>query len=229
VNTKSPSGRLLFVDDRDRQRYLQLVAREVREREWSALTFCLLSNHVHFLVRTPQPDLGKGFKRINEDFARHINRTHCQDGHVFGGRFFNRLVLNDRHAVGCLRYIARNPVAAGICSNADDWPWSAHPALAGLAPPAEFLDVGASYAFLGSDGHAPAAYRRLVGRSDEALLGALVRHESDQWLLDAVDDYMISIDEIAAFLGRSKSHVYRRLGAARATVGTVPGVALAEG
>jgi REP element-mobilizing transposase RayT len=228
VIAKSPSGRLLFVEDRDRQLYLQLIAREVREHGWTVLTFCLLTNHVHVLVRTPDPNLGAGFKRINEDFARYVNRTRDQSGHVFGERFYNRLVLSDAHAVGCLRYIARNPVVAGICSDADEWRWSAHPALAGLVSPAEFLDVSAAYRLLGSDGHAAAAYRRLVARSDQALLGALVRPGSDQWLLDAIDDYMIPVTEIAAFLDRTSASVYRRLRAARATEGTVPGVALAQ-
>jgi REP element-mobilizing transposase RayT len=229
VNAKSPSGRLLFVDDCDRRMYLQLIAREVREREWKVVTYCLLGNHLHVLVRTPCPNLGSGFKRINEDFARYVNRAHAQTGHVFGARFHNGLVLNDRHAVGCLRYIARNPVAAGICSNADEWPWSAHQALAGLAPPPDWLNVTAAYEFLGSGQHVAAAYRRLVAQSDQALLGSLFRADSDQWLLEAVDDYAIAVGEIATFLGRTTNRVYRRLAAARATVGTVPGVALAEG
>jgi REP element-mobilizing transposase RayT len=222
VTTKSPSGRLLFVDDRHRRLYLELIAREVREREWSVLTYCLLTNHLHVLVRTPMPDLGLGFKRINEDFARHVNRTRDESGHVFGERFYNSLVSNDRHAVGCLRYIARNPVAAGMCGSADDWPWSAHPALAGLAPPPQFLDVSASYAFLSSDADACAEYRRLVAQSDQALIGTLFRPTSDDWMVDAVDSYSIPVEEIAVFLDLTKRSVYRRLRTARVTGGTVP-------
>jgi putative transposase len=229
VIAKSPSGRLLFVDDRSRRLYLQLIAREVRERGWKPLTYCLLTNHLHVLVLTPSPDLGLGFKRINEDFARYVNRARDESGHVFGERFYNRLVLSDRHAVGCLRYIARNPVAAGICNDADEWPWSAHPALAGLVSPPEWLDIRAAHRLLGPDGRGRADYRRLVARSDRALLATLFRPGSDQWLLDAIDEYMIPVAEIAAFLDRTSGSVYRRLRAARATEGTVPGVASAEG
>jgi REP element-mobilizing transposase RayT len=230
VTAKSPSGRLLFVDDRARHLYLQLIAREVREREWAVLTYCLMTNHLHVVVRTPIANLGLGFKRINEDFARYINRTRGQEGHVFGGRFNNTLVQSDRHAVGCLRYVARNPIEAGICRNADHWPWSAHPALAGVAAPPRFLDVIAAYEFLASEPRlARSEYRQLVACSDRSLLATLIRPDSDQWLLEAIDDYSISVGEIAAFLDRTKSSVYRRVAAARATVGTVPGVALAEG
>ena len=101
--------------------------------------------------------------------------------------------------------------------------------MAGLAPPPEWLDVTVAYEFLGSGQQVAAAYRRLVAQSDEALLGSLFRADSDQWLLEAVDDYAIAVEEIATFLGRSTNRVYRRVAAARATVGTVPGVALAEG
>ena len=230
VIAKSPSGRWLFIDARARQMYLQLVAREVLEREWSILTYCLMTNHVHLLVRTPSPDLGLGFKRINEDFARYVNRSHDLSGHLFGERFYSGLVESDRHAVGCLRYIARNPVRAGICSNADGWTWGAHPALAGIAIPPTFLDVGAAYDLLGADDrHVRTAYRRLVACSDRSLLADLSRPHSDDWLLDAVDNYAIPVAEIAAFLDRTTSRVYRRIAAARATGGTVPGVALAQG
>jgi putative transposase len=230
VTAKSPSGRLLFVDDRARHLYLQLIAREVRERGWTVLTYCLLSNHLHVLVQTPVADLGRGFKRINEDFARYVNRSPGQQGHVFGGRFHNTLVRTDRHVVGCLRYIARNPVEAGICTSADDWPWSAHRALAGIVAAAGFLDVAAAFAFLSSDARlARSDYRQLVDRSDHSLLTTLTRPDSDQWLLEAIDDYSIAVSQLAAFLGRTPSSVYRRVAAARATVGTVPGVALAEG
>src|SRR5438034_8693704 len=151
VTAKTPSGRILFYDDRDRQQYLRLVAREVRERRWSLLTFCLMTNHVHLLVRTPDPDLGAGIKRIHEDFARAINGRHEFQGHVFANRFYNGLVPTDRHLMGCLRYIARNPVRHGACQQPRDWRWSAHPALAGVLDPPLFLDVVSAYSYLGGN------------------------------------------------------------------------------
>jgi putative transposase len=117
VTAKSPSERLLFPDDRARQFYLQLVAHEVRERGWRVLTYCLLGNHLHLLVLTPHPNLGEGFKRMHEDFARYLNRTLGMKGPAFAERFYSKHVRDDTHAIGCLRYIARNPVEAGIASD----------------------------------------------------------------------------------------------------------------
>jgi REP element-mobilizing transposase RayT len=230
VTAKTPSGRVLLTDSHDGEHYLQLLAREIQEREWSLLTFCLMTNHVHLLVRTPRPDLGLGIKRAHEDFARHINKRHDQNGHVFGSRFYNGLVQTDRHLLGCLRYIARNPAEAGACSHPRDWRWSAHRALAGLEAPPPFLDVAAAYEVLGSNEEdARTAYLHLVARSNAALLADIARPDSDAWLLAAVDDFSIPLAEIAAFLGRTDSAVYRRIAKARATEGTVPSVANATG
>jgi REP element-mobilizing transposase RayT len=214
---------VLFYDDRDRERYLRLVAREVLEREWSVLTFCLMTNHVHVLVRTPEPDLGLGLKRLHEEFARTLNARHEMHGHVFGARFYNRIIRSDRHLIGCLRYIAQNPVRHRACTRPRDWPWSAHRALAGLEPAPAFLDVASAYGHLAAKPEdARLAYLRLVAQSDQALLADLARDPNDRWLIKAVDDFTISIDVVAAFLRTSVRTAYRRLAAARDTEGSVP-------
>jgi putative transposase len=225
VGAKTPSGRVLFLDDLDRQRYLQLLAREVREREWSVLTYCQMTNHLHALVRTPAPDLGAGFKRVHETFARHLNDRHRMHGHVFGAPFNSKLVRSDRHILGCLRYIARNPVEAQMCSHAREWPWSAHRALAGLARPPSFLDVAGAYESLGGcTDDARTNYLRLVAKSNSALLADLARPDSDAWLVSAIDDFSITVVEIGAFLGVSRSTAYERLAKARRTEGSDPSV-----
>jgi REP-associated tyrosine transposase len=225
VVAKSPSGRDLFHDDDDRDRYLRLVMREVLERTWSVLTFCLMTNHIHLLVLTPNPDLGAGIKRMHEDYARSLNGRYKLHGHAFGSRFYSRLVQSDRHLIGCLRYIARNPVKHGACRQPRDWAWSAHRALAGLAPAPSFLDVATAYSHLGADAEeARLNYLRLVALSDDALLNDLTSAGSDAWLITAVDDFEISIAAVAAFLGVGRTTVYERLAAVRRTEGSVPSV-----
>ena len=220
---KSPSGRELFYDDRDRERYLRLVSREVEERRWRVLTFCLMTNHLHILVCTPAPDLGAGFKAIHEDFARTLNDRHAMHGHVFGSRFYNRLVRSDPHLVGSLRYIAQNPVRHGASRQPREWPWSAHRALAGLEPPPTFLDVASAYGHLGGDANeARVNYVRLVAQSDRVLLRELAQQRSDHWLIAALDDFAIPLAELAGFLGISVRTAQRRIATARDAVGSVP-------
>jgi putative transposase len=214
---------VLFVDDLDRRRYLVFLAREVDRRGWSVLTYCQLTNHIHLLVRTPTTDLGDGFKKLHEDYARYLNGRHRLHGHVFGDRVYSGLVESDRHAVGCLRYIARNPIAAGICERARDWDWGAHRALAGLSDPPAFLDVQAAYAVVGADGAEPRSeYLRLVAGSDDRLLAELAHARPQTWPVAASDDFAIPIGAIASFLDVSPATAYRRVAAAREKEGTVP-------
>jgi REP element-mobilizing transposase RayT len=231
ITAKSPSRRLLFHDAEDRQRYLQLLAREIREREWRLLTYCQLSNHLHLLLQTPDPDLGPGFKRLHQDFAQYVNNRRSEQGHIFGSRFYSGVVSTERHAVGCLRYIARNPVAAGMCSHPSDWPWSAHAALAGLIQPPSFLDVRTTYEYFGSTAtEARANYVRAVHTSNNALLADLACPDSAEWLIAAHDDFSVPVDEIARFLRVTPSTAYRRLAAARANERSdLPFAASAEG
>jgi putative transposase len=216
VTAKAPFGRVLFLDDEDRVRYLGLLEREVRRRKWRVLTYCQMTNHVHLLVHTPEPDLGAGVKSMHERFAVDLNRRHRQHGHVFGARFANKLVLSDRHVFGCLRYIARNPVEAAMCTSPIEWPWSGHGALVGIAEPAGGIDIGGALEWLGPNmGAARIAYQQLVAPSTDALLDELARSEPDTWVAIAVDDFAVSIDELAARLGVHRVTALRRLAKAR--------------
>jgi hypothetical protein len=146
-------------------------------------------------------------------------------GHAFGRRFGNRVVRTDSHLMGCIRYIAQNPVRHGACGQPRDWAWSAHRSLAGLAPVPAFLDIATVYSHLGGNAEeARLSYLRLVAMSDRALLSDLRDDGSDQWLITATDDFAIPVAEIAAFLRVGRTTAYERVAAARRTGGSVPSV-----
>lgn len=208
VTARAPYGRVLFIDDHDRVRYLALLAKEVERRSWQPLTYCQMTNHVHLLIRTPETNLSAGMKSMHERFATDLNRRHEQHGHLFGARFGSKLVRNDRHLHGCLRYIARNPVEAGMCRSPADWRWSAHAALAGVIEPSAGVDVTAALEFLGPNlGAARIAYQQLVARSDRDLVR--------EGLASAVDDFGVPASDLAEHLGVHPATAYRRLAAAR--------------
>jgi hypothetical protein len=144
-----------------------------------------------------------------------VNRRYDEWGHLFGRRFHNTPVESDAHLFGCLRYIARNPVDAGLCSIAADWPWSAHNTLAGLRPREPFVAVERTLAYLQPDpAAARLAYRELVGKSDDETLMEL-RQTDALWAATAVDHFHIPIAAVARFLGLSVRRTYGIVAAAR--------------
>lgn len=106
--------------------------RELKEEFGVELyTFCLMSNHLHMLLRQGQMALGKFMKRLLCPYAMRFNRKYAHTGHVFEGRYYSNPVLDDRYFLTALRYIARNPIEARMVQRAGDWKFSGHRELAG--------------------------------------------------------------------------------------------------
>ena len=127
--------RAIFADSRDRYLYLGLLAEVVLRMEWQCMAYCLMDNHVHLLLETPQPNLGIGMQRLHGTYARRLNDRHRRVGHVFQGRFGSVRVRSDAQLWTVVAYIARNPVEGGLCRAPGDWRWSSHRATAGGPAP----------------------------------------------------------------------------------------------
>jgi len=141
----------IYLDDRDRGRYLGLLAHVVVRQRWRCLAYCLMDNHVHLLVETPAPNLGAGVQRLHGLYAQSFNRRHRRSGHLFQGRFGSVRMTSDAQLLLTARYIAHNPVAAGICASPAHWRWSSHAAAVRDAGP-EWLDTARLLAYFGADG-----------------------------------------------------------------------------
>jgi REP-associated tyrosine transposase len=135
VYARGVNRRSIFEDDQDRHRYLDLVGYVVRKWMWDCLAYCLMGNHVHLLVRTREPNLGRGMQRLHSLYAQGFNEEHARIGHLFQDRYGSSRIRTSERLTYVDRYIAENPVAAGFCDDADSWPWSNHgAAAAGDAP-----------------------------------------------------------------------------------------------
>ena len=153
----------LFLDDRDRRRFLHTLADTTGRFAWDVRAYCLMGTHYHLLVHTPEPTLARGMGRLNGIYAQTFNRRHGRRGHVFRDRYWSAPLMHDEHLLLALRYIARNPVAAGLCETADDWPWSSHRAIAGSEAAPGWLQVDPTHRLFGGDRTAAAAsYRSFV-------------------------------------------------------------------
>lgn len=129
----------IYTDTRDRLRFLQLLEENSVRFGWLCHTYCLMTNHYHLLVQTPEPDLSVGMHRLNGVFAKWFNWRHDYGGHLFERRFTSVLVEGDAHLLELTRYIVLNPVRAGIVPSAADWKWSSYRAAVGLDRQPAFL------------------------------------------------------------------------------------------
>jgi len=123
VYARGVAGADIYRDDLDRQLYLRFLA-EVSERfDWICLAYCLMTNHVHLLVETPEGNLAEGVQSLHGTYAQKFNWRHERAGHLFQGRYGATRITSDAHLHTATMYIVRNPVEAGLCANPGDWRW----------------------------------------------------------------------------------------------------------
>lgn len=159
VTARATWDRDLFLDDDDRADFMRLLDRVARRYGWQVLGWCLLGRHYHLLVRTPRPNLGRGMRDLNGAYARRFNERHARFGSVLAGRYADRVVRSHAHLLDTLRYIAMNPVRAGLVRRPEHWRWSSHGTPAGLGRrPVGLAAHGALQALRGRT----SGYRRFV-------------------------------------------------------------------
>lgn len=157
VTTRGNRHAPIYTDERSRQRFLVLLEDVVARTRWHVHGYCLMTNHYHLLIETPEPNIAFGMQRLNGMYARWFNWRHGFSGHLFERRYHDAFVERDEHLVELARYIVLNPVRAGLCRHVSEWPWSSYNAAVALAEPAPFLTVEWLLAQFGST---PSAARR---------------------------------------------------------------------
>jgi putative transposase len=152
VTSRGTEGRDVFLDDLDRRHFLSVLADVVQDLSWACGAYCLMTNHFHLLIQTPNADLAVGMHRLNSAHANYFNRRHDHVGHLFQSRYAAEVVGRESHLLESCRYIVLNPVRAGLSRQPGRWRWSSYRATAGYVRPPDFL---AADWVLGQFGNAP--------------------------------------------------------------------------
>lgn len=116
----------IYEDDEDRERFLGVLAEAVARFNWRCHTSCLMTNHYHLLIETPEGNLSKGMRQLNGVYTQASNRRDGRTGHPFQGRFKGILVDKDSYLLELRRYVVLNPARAGMVRRAQSWRWSSY-------------------------------------------------------------------------------------------------------
>jgi putative transposase len=146
------NGRMrIFLDDRDYRTFLRVLADVVVFFDVECWDYCLMPNHDHLALCPRKANLSNAMARLDSVYAMWWNAVHANVGHVFQGRFKAQIVQREGYLLALCRYIARNPVRAGLVEHPGAWEWSGYRALAGGRNPGFLSDELMLSQFGGSD------------------------------------------------------------------------------
>jgi len=153
----------VFVNDRDRKTFLNILTEVNRRFEICCHAYCLMDNHYHLVLATANANLSRAMRQLNGVYTQTFNRLHRKAGHVLQGRYKAILIERDAHLLEASRYVVMNPVRACMVNRPEDWEWSSYRATAGLAKAGKCLTIGWLLSqFCDDPAVAMAKYRKFV-------------------------------------------------------------------
>ena len=129
----------IFIDKRDYELFVDLLQETVEMWNIRLAAYCLMPNHYHLLVQTPDANISRSMRHINGVYTQRFNRRHQCDGQLFRGRYKSILVDGDSYLLQLVRYIHRNPLQAGLVGRLSDYVWSSHKGFLSVAKKWEWL------------------------------------------------------------------------------------------
>ncbi|MFD2442842.1 transposase [Bacillus sp. CGMCC 1.16607] len=116
----------IFHDENDCIRFLEIIKKYKSKSEISVYAWCLMSNHVHLLLKEGTEDISVTMKRLGVSYVWYYNWKYNTTGHLFQDRFKSENVETTRYLLTVIRYIHQNPLKARMVNLIDEWRWSSY-------------------------------------------------------------------------------------------------------
>jgi REP-associated tyrosine transposase len=135
VTSRGNARRPILRDKEDRSTFLHLLDRVNQRFHWLCHAYCLMDNHFHLLIETPEGNLAKGMRQLNGVYTQAFNRIHRRVGHLLQGWYIAILVERESYLLEVCRYVVLNPVRAGVVEKPESWSWSSYRSMGGFEKP----------------------------------------------------------------------------------------------
>jgi len=131
ITSRGNARQAIFLNEEDFTDFLEILNSVVKRYNFLLHDYCLMNNHYHLLIETPEGNLSKGMRQLNGLYAQRFNQRHQRVGHLLQGRYQSILVDKENYLLELSRYIVLNPVRAGMAKEPKDYRWSSYQGTSG--------------------------------------------------------------------------------------------------
>ena len=131
VTSRGDGREEIYLADGDRRVFFDVLAEICVHCNWIIHAYCLMTNHYHLIIETPDANLAKGMRELNGVYTQRFNRVYNRVGHVFQGRYKAILAQKEAYLLELARYVVLNPVRARMVRTPGKYPWSSYRAMIG--------------------------------------------------------------------------------------------------
>ena len=125
IITQGINKSYIFDKAEDIKFYIKNMYQLVKEHHIRIIAYCIMNNHAHILIEAQSVnELSKYMQRLNTRYGKYYNKKYQRIGYVFRDRYKSEGIYSEQHLYSCIKYIYVNPVKAGICKRAKEYPYS---------------------------------------------------------------------------------------------------------
>ncbi len=212
VTSRGNERKPVFKSDDDRLKFLNILQHVNKRYNWICHAYCLMDNHYHLLIETPDGNLALGMRQLNGVYTQLFNKSYTRAGHLFQGRYKAILIQKDSHLLEVCRYVVLNPVRAKMVEDPETYKWSSYCATAGRESGHPALTTSWVLGqFSGKRGIAEKEYRQFVRQGIGKSLWHEVRGQAilgEEDFGDVLVDYLRKQQDIPE-IARSQRYAHR--------------------